>query len=97
MEYLEQCLEFEWDQGNQNKNLKHGVQDQEAEEVFFDQRKRVLRDPLHSLNEARHILIGTTKLGRLLFVVFTIRGRKIRIISVRDINQKEKHLYGQRA
>jgi len=37
--------------------------------------------------------MGKTKQGRLLFVVFTIRRKKIRIISARDTNRKEELLY----
>ncbi len=87
------AIEFDWDKGNTDKNSKHGVRDWECEEVFFDQRKVFLKDSIHSANEARQILLGKTKQARLLFLVFTIRKGKIRIISVRDINKKEVHLY----
>ncbi|HIE24125.1 MAG TPA: BrnT family toxin, partial [Candidatus Korarchaeota archaeon] len=50
-------------------------------------------DKLHSKEEERFILLGKTKKERVLFVVFTIRNDKIRIISVRDINKKERRLY----
>lgn len=88
---------FEWDKGNSNKNLKkHGVADGECEEIFFDPRKRIAKDLKHSTQENRFILLGKTKLGRLLFIVFTIRNDKIRIISARDVNKKEQHLYEKR-
>lgn len=87
------ALEFEWDRGNRDKNKKHRVNDLESEEVFFDEDKRILRDKLHSGNEERLILIGRTKRARLLYVVFTKRGKRIRIISARDINKKEAYLY----
>ena len=83
-------FEFEWDKGNQNKNLKHDVTDAECEEVFFDSRKRILKDVIHSYTEDRFLLIGKTKQGRLLFVVFTMRTHKIRVVSSRDLNKKEK-------
>ena len=87
------ALEFEWDRGNLGKNKKHDVVDSESEEVFFDEHKAVLRDPVHSGKEERSILIGKTKAERLFFVVFTKRGKKIRVISARDVNRKEMHLY----
>lgn len=87
------ALEFEWDHGNSGKNKKHGVEDGESEEAFFDERKVVLRDALHSNQEERRLLIGKTKASRLLFIVFTRRDSKIRIISARDLNRKEAHLY----
>ena len=90
-------IEFDWNKGNKNKNLEnHGVSDEECEEIFFDPHKKILKDILHSTNEERHILIGKTKLKRLLFLVFTIRKNKIRIISARDLNKKEKYLYEQK-
>ncbi|MBI4262329.1 BrnT family toxin, partial [Candidatus Uhrbacteria bacterium] len=80
-------LEFEWDKGNSNKNLaKHRVSDAECEEIFFDHAKRIARDALHSGGEERHVVIGKTKAGRILFVAFTARKQKVRIISARDLN-----------
>lgn len=86
-------VEFEWDKGNAGKNLKHGVSDYECEETFFDEAKRVLKDALHSGSEERNILLGKTKKSRLLYVVYTKRGKKIRVISARHINRKERHFY----
>lgn len=94
MKLFSKITEFEWDEGNENKNLlKHQVSNEECEEIFFDQDKKVLKDVLHSIDEERYIIIGKTKKDRLLFIVFTIRKNKIRIISARDLNSKEKKLY----
>lgn len=84
---------FEWDKGNTGKNKKHQVEDNEAEEVFLDEGKVIFKDKLHSKDEERFIILGKTKKERLLYIVFTKREVKIRIISVRDINKKEVHLY----
>lgn len=88
-------VEFEWDKGNIGKNKKHRVKDQEAEEIFFDDYKVILKDVLHSKTEERFIILGRTKVDRILYVVFTKRNKKIRIISVRDLNKKEVQLYEQ--
>lgn len=90
---------FIWDKGNVDKNwIKHQVTNSECEEVFFDKKKVIFRDILHSRNEERrHKILGKTKRGRLLFVVFTIREDKIRVISARDINRKERRLYEKAA
>jgi uncharacterized DUF497 family protein len=90
-------LEFEWDKGNIGKNKKRKVGDSEAEEVFFDRNKIVFKDALHSGKELRFILIGKTKKGRLLYLVFTKRKSKIRIVSARDINRKEVNIYEKNA
>lgn len=90
-------IEFEWDKGNAGKNRKHGVEDSEAEEPFFDERKLLLRDLAHSTIEERFILLGKTKKERLLFVAFTRRGGMIRIISARDMRRDERPLYEEAA
>ena len=97
MKIFRKPLEFQWDKGNINKNLSHRVKDKEAEEPFFDRSHKKFKDNLHSKGEARYRIIGETKKRRLLFVVFTMRGNKIRIISARDINKKEVYLYEKKA
>ena len=85
---------FEWDDGNRDKNLiKHDVSNEECEEVFSDRAKIVREDREHSLAEARHVVIGKTGRGRLLFVSFTIRRDRIRVISARDVSAKERTYY----
>lgn len=93
------ALQFDWDSGNSSKNKrKHAVEDWECEEVFFDFRKVMLKDMVHSGHEERFILVGKTKQGRLLYLVFTIRNEKVRIISARDvIKRKEIDLYEKAA
>ncbi len=93
-----EIIDFDWDSGNRGKNLKkHGVTDEESEEAFFDTEKKILRDPLHSNTEERYILLGQTKQKKILFIVFTKRKHRIRIISSRPLNKKEKHLYEKKA
>ena len=86
MKTIKDLVEFEWDKGNIGKNTKHGVEDKAAEEVFFDKHRFIFKDEVHSQQEERLRILGKTKKGRLLFVVFTKRGAKIRVISARDIN-----------
>ena len=95
---LPEPLQFEWDDGNKDKNwLSHQVSYTEVEEAFFDSRKRLATDVLHSTEgEIRLILLGKTMQGRLLFIVFTIRRKSIRVISARDVNKKERPLYEER-
>jgi uncharacterized DUF497 family protein len=91
---VKEPIEFIWDKGNIDKNWrKHQVSNRECEEVFYDNKKKIYKDKLHSGKEERFILIGKTKKERLLYSVFTIRGNKIRVISSRDINKKERRLY----
>ena len=96
MEILKGPLRFEWDSGNRDKNaVKHRVTNEECEEVFFDPHKRLLGRVFHaggSGGEDRCILIGRTRAMRALYVVFTVRIGKIRVISARDLNRKERRL-----
>ena len=93
MVVIQNVIEFEWDEGNRGKNRKHRVDDKESEEVFFDEHSRIFKDVLHSQHEERLRIIGKTQQGRLLFIVFTKRGDKVRIISARDTNRNEEKLY----
>ena len=95
---IKEPYEFEWDKGNKDKNwLKHKVKNEECEEIFFDKKKKILKDVLHSGKEKRFIILGKTKKERLLFVVFTIRNKKIRVISARDVNKREVILYEEKS
>lgn len=93
MKILKKLVEFEWDKGNIEKNKKHKVEDREAEETFFDKNKKIYKDLIHSIKEPRFILLGKTKKNRILYIVFTQRKNKVRIISARDISKREVYLY----
>lgn len=87
---------FDWDAGNARKNDKYGVSMAEAEQVFFNA-PLLLADAKHSQQEARHHALGRTDDGRLLHLAFTLRkaGSLIRVISARDMHQKERAIYEQ--
>lgn len=96
MEYsiIESPLEFEWDDGNITKNeKKHKVNFLECEEVFFNKPLLLLEDGKHLQLEQRYIALGKTNRDRKLFLVFTVRGKFIRVISARDMSKKEKIIY----
>lgn len=86
---------FEWDEGNSEKNYrKHQVTRQEAEEVFINEPFIISEDVTHSNeNEKRFQGLGRTNYERKLFISFTIRNEKIRVISVRDMSKKEGVVY----
>lgn len=91
--YTLQDIIFEWDEAKADSNIeKHNVSFETACEVFFDpflQSKDVeLID-----NELREIVVGTTKNLRLLYVAYTLREDKIRIISARNVTKKERIEY----
>ena len=84
---------FEWDEGNRDKNKKHKVEWHESEEVFFNQPLLIALNPRHSQQEVRFQALGKTNFGRLLFISFTVRRHKVRIISARDQSRKERSIY----
>ena len=87
-------VEFDWDQANLSKSyFKHGVTPKETEEIFVDSKLLVIPDIKHSISEDRFIAVGRTLDKKTLFVVFTMRGKKIRVISARRMHKKEVKKY----
>jgi len=91
-------LLFEWDKGNVDKNFrKHKVTNQEAEEIFSSEPVFLFEDEKHTLlSEERYMIWGETKKARKLAIIFTVRNNNVRIISVRDMNKKERRDYEQK-
>lgn len=87
-------MQFEWDEHNEKKNwLGHQVSREEAEFAF---NFGLFLGPITLGKEERFALIGKTQEERILFVVYTIRDGKIRIISVRDASRKERKAYEEK-
>jgi hypothetical protein len=91
---LESCIGFDWDEWNTSKNWsKHRVSPDEAESIFFHDPLLLRSDARHSTREERFLAMGETPAGRGLLVVFTIRGKLVRVISARDMNRREAEAY----
>ena len=85
---------FDWDKGNIDKSYqKHSITPNQSEEIFLDKELKIIRDVRHSQKEARYIALGKTFEKKTLFIVFVIRKNKIRIISARKANKKERRKY----
>lgn len=86
---------FEWDAGNSCKSLqKHGVNYLEAEDAFNDEASIELgKQILPEVSEDRFGIIARSSNGKIPFISFTIRNEKVRVISVRGVNHKERELY----
>ncbi len=86
--------DFEWDPRKAASNLtKHGVSFVEAVTVFRDPQARIVPDPRHSVGEERLAILGQSKRGRLLSVMFAERGTRIRLISARKATRRERNDY----
>ncbi len=93
---LARCTGFQWDAGNAPKvESRHRVTTGECEQVFFHEPLLIASDASHSLTEERWAAWGRTSEGRALVVVFTLRHDRIRPISARDMNRKERQRYAQ--
>jgi uncharacterized DUF497 family protein len=91
---------FDWDDGNARKSSdRHGVTQQEAEQIFIDSKLLILADEKRSGEEIRYQAYGETAAGHRLQVSFTLRqdGKLIRVISARDMSRKERARYAQEA
>ena len=87
-------LAFEWDESKAKVNTrKHGVTFEEASTVFADPLSVTIYDPVHSEDEDRYIALGESQRRRLLVVVFTDRGDRIRLISARVATRRETKDY----
>ena len=87
-------LLFEWDvEKARDNDRKHGLTFREAMTAFGDERSLTIDDPSHSLEEDRFVLLGISRLGRLLVVSFTERKDRIRIISSRVATWRERQVY----
>jgi len=91
-------MEFDWDDGNIDKNLKHGVHDWEIEEALLDPRRQLVgRQKIRG--ELRYKLLGRSATsGKYLRIVYTIRTtqegiRKLRPISAVEMSSAEKRRY----
>jgi len=87
-------MQFDWDHEKAERNFqKHEVSFQEAKTAFDDPFCIDFFDPDHSDEEKRFILVGQSSESRLLFVSYTERANKVRIISARQVTPRERRDY----
>ncbi len=89
-------MDFEWDPRKAAKNFKkHGVSFDEAATAFFDPNAIELFDAENYDDEIRYQFVGASS-QRLLFVAFSERGDRIRIISARKANARQVKMYNEK-
>jgi len=85
-------INFEWDRRKATTNLaKHSVDFSDATAVLLDEKAVTITDR-HS-GEERFVSIGMDPLGRVLVVVYTWRGTRVRLISARKATRTERKQY----
>jgi uncharacterized DUF497 family protein len=84
-------LEFEYDEHKSlnNKN-KHSIDFLEAQKLWEDYDRIII--PAKKMDEPRFLIIGKIK-NKLWSAIYTTRGEKIRIISVRRSRKEEIDIY----
>jgi uncharacterized DUF497 family protein len=87
-------LSFEWDPNKEAVNLrKHDVSFADASTVFGDPLSITIADPDHSQDESRFVILGRSRGGKLLVVVHTMKGDRIRLIIAPPATRHERHNY----
>jgi uncharacterized DUF497 family protein len=87
-------LRFSWDPHKAESNwAKHGVTFEEAVSVFADPLARIFDDVSHSGKESRELIVGSSRLRRLILVSFAEAEDKVRIISARKVTRAERKDY----
>ncbi|MFN4091139.1 MAG: BrnT family toxin [Alphaproteobacteria bacterium] len=83
-------LEIEFDPAKNASNIaKHGISLVDADAVFADPNFSAIADSRRAYGELRFIGMGVVA-GRVLVVVYTMRGVWCRIISLRKANRREQ-------
>ena len=84
---------FVWDQVKAESNFaKHGLKFESALDVFLDPSNADFDATHVGDGESRRKTVGLMS-GRLVTVVYTLRGDAVRVISARPSNAKEKRRY----
>ena len=86
-------MDFEWDENkNRSNNEKHGIDFNDAKEVFKDENNRIAPDLRMDYGELRWKIIGKIY-GSIISAIFTERNKIIRIISARRASGNERKEY----
>lgn len=86
-------VEIEFDPAKARANLaKHKVSFAHAEQALRDPNAVTIEDP-DAQGEQRFVTLGADSLGRILVVVHTLRGDRIRVISARKASRGESRQY----
>lgn len=85
-------MSYQWDTEKATANLrKHGIDFADAVSAFSDDLAITIED--ERFEEERFITIGVDAFGRILVVVYTWRGDRIRLISARRATRTERQQY----
>ncbi len=83
---------FDWDENNLSHIAKHGIEAYEAEDIFFDD-DNLGTHAYNTDDEKRYGILGKTEEGRILKIIYTLRGGNIRVISAMTANKSQTKRY----
>jgi hypothetical protein len=87
------AVDIEFDPVKARANLrKHRVSFADAEQALRDSQAITIEDP-DAEGEQRFVTLGSDTLGRVLVVVYTLRGDRVRLISARKASKGEVRQY----
>jgi uncharacterized DUF497 family protein len=85
-------MAYQWNRAKAAANLrKHGIDFADAVSVFSDDLAITIPD--ERFDEERFVTIGVDVFGRVLVVVYTMRGDEIWFISARKATRQERQQY----
>ena len=85
-------VEVEWDGRKAEANhRKHGVRFVAAVAVLYDEHAVTIVD--HRAVETRYVKVGADTSGRILVIVYSLRGSLHRLISARRATRRERRRY----
>ena len=86
---------FEWDEANTGHIARHKMTRERAEQAIQDPDQILVSRSVVEGDEYEAI-VGAAADGLLLFVVYTVRNDRIRVVSARRAIRRERRLYTRR-
>jgi len=89
---IQDVLKFDWDEDNISHIARHDVKPEEAEQVLLGDPLEVDFEPDRN-GEERWTYLGETARERILTVIMTLRGEKMRVVTAFDAESRDKRIY----
>lgn len=88
---MKDSREFDWDEHNEQHLAKHGISRRDAEDALLG--NHILLEYQTEGNEQRWVAVGATRAGRILNIVFAVRGEAVRPITGWAADKQTADLY----
>jgi uncharacterized DUF497 family protein len=90
---MEKFCEFDWDEYNEQHLAKHGISRSEAEDALSG--NHIILEYQTEGDEQRWVAVGATRSGRIIQIVFAVRGEAMRPITGWGADKATIDLYVQ--